>query len=134
MSSIQFQKNITIELDDLVNDLDLKSLEQFSSELQQIIARKKVANPKQRELELLEILYRPFPAKAQKRYDELYKALQLEQISSVAKDELLQLVEQSEQHNVKWLEALTELASLRGVSVYEVKKQLNIDNPPVANG
>lgn len=78
---------------------------------------------------MMKIFNSPFPANAQQRYDELFEKLQDEQITKAEYKELMQLVEQAEQHNLEWLEALVKLADLRGVSIQEIKNQLNKNSP-----
>ena len=132
MAAIEIQKGIKISFEELLNgitQLDLSSLEQFSEELNRLIARKKVPNPTERELELIKIIYSTLGKKVQERYNELTQKNLEETISEDEHKELLVLVEEFEEHNVKWLQALVELAQLRAVSLDVIKKQLGVDNP-----
>lgn len=128
MQTIEIHKEIQLNIDDLMQGLskmDLLTLEKFSAELNKVIARRKTPNLPDRELELLDAIYAPFSSAKQQRYDELYRKLQDEQITPSEHEELLQLVEQSEQHNAEWLEHLAELAILRGIPMLQLKNQLD---------
>ncbi len=131
MSTIKIQKGVKVGFEELVQglaQLDIPSLEKFSDEINRIIARRKVPNPSERELELIDFICSPFPAETQARYDKLYGQLQNDSLAQKEHEELLQLVEMAEEHNVQWLKALVELAHLRGTTVQKVKQQLGVEN------
>jgi len=132
--TIEIQKGVKVGFEDLVegiSQMDTSSLEKFSEAVQQLIRKRKTPNQTARELALIKIIYSKLPSATQKRYDSLYKKLQDETICEEEHQELLMLIERAEQHNVKWLEALIELAQLRAVSVQKVKKQLGIEKYPL---
>lgn len=132
MTSIEIQKGIKISLDELLNGvakMDISSLEEFSSEINRLIARRKAPNPSERELELIHLIYQPMDKKIQERYNQLSKKNLKRAIGNDEHLELLKLVKIAEEHNVKWLEALVELAQLRSVSLEKVKEQLGMENP-----
>ena len=134
MAAIEIQKGIKISLDELlkgITQMDLSSLEQFSEEINRLIARKKTPNPTERELELIKIIYTSIGKSVQQRYDELTQKNLNETISEEEHGELLTLVEMAEEHNAKWLQALVELAQLRAVSIDTVKTQLGVNNPNI---
>jgi len=134
MRTIEIRKDIKLEVDELLqglSDMDLDSLEKFSEALNHIIARRKSPKPSEKELELLDRIYQHFPSAAQHRYDELYQKLQDENLLPEEHKELLALVARAEAHNAEWLEALTELAALRQVSIEKLKQDLGIENPPL---
>ena len=135
MKAIEIREGLKVGFEEFLKgatQMDTRSLEEFTQKLQRIIARRKRPNHSERELELINIIYSKFPAEQQKRYDELYKKLQQEIISEIEHKELLKLTELSENHNVKWLSALVELAQIRNVSIEEVKKQLGLEKlPPI---
>ena len=132
---IEIQKGVEVEFEELlkgISQMDTSSLEKFSESVQQLILRRKTPNHTARELVLIKIIYAKLPVATQNRYDLLYKKLQDENIVEKEHQELLKLIDIAEQHNVKWLGALVELAQLRGVSIIEVKKQLGIEEHPLA--
>lgn len=132
MSTIEIQKGIKISVEELLTgmaQMDISTLEKFSDEINRLIARRKASSPSEKELALIKIVYQPLEATIQQRYDELSVKNKKGTISEEEHAELLKLVELAENHNVKWLEALVELAQLRGVSLEVVKKQLGVKNP-----
>lgn len=134
MAAIEIQKGVKVSLEELldgVSQMDLSSLEKFSDEINRLIARKKHPRPTERELELISQIYQPLEEKIQLRYDELFNKNSEDKLTKKEHKELLKLVEVAENHNVKWLAALVELAQLRGVSIEEVKNQLGIKNPDI---
>jgi hypothetical protein len=135
MQSIEIKKDIELDVDELLqglSSLDLDSLELFSEALNRIIAHRKSPDLSKRELELIDQIYRVFPSEKQKRYDELIQKLNDESLVHPEHEELLELTDQAETHNVEWLKALSELAVLRGVSLEEVKTDLGINTPPLS--
>ena len=65
----------------------------------------------------------------QKRFYELIKKRQKENISKVELKELIVLTEKSEELNVKRLKYLVEIADIRNKSLREVMKELEISAP-----
>lgn len=129
MPSIQINSN-QYDLNELVNEISkLKTpdLEKFLNQINYTIARNKVTNPSEKELKLIAIIYKPLAEKTQKRYDELTEKLNKEVISKKEHKELLKLIEVAEQHNLKYLKAISELAQLRKTTISKVIKQLGLD-------
>ncbi|TAK47411.1 MAG: STAS/SEC14 domain-containing protein [Saprospiraceae bacterium] len=130
MTTVEIKPNVKVNLDELFNGvskLATPELEKFVDKISYIIARRKVPQPARRELELLAKIYEPLAPKTQQRYDLLYARMQQETITDEEHKELLKLIEISEQYNVEWLEALIELAQLKGISVEELMKQLGLN-------
>lgn len=131
MGSIQINPDLKIAYQDILKGLSkssLPDLEEFLNEVSTLIARKKVKNLSEREIELIKVIYQKQPVEFKEKYDLLYQKLQSETISEEEHEELLTLMESSENYNNQWLEALVELAQLRGVTIFELKKQLGIEN------
>ncbi len=129
MQTIEIQKGVKVGFEDLLKgaaQMGTEDLERFMDKLSHLLARRKTPKPSERELELLKIIYEPLKAKTQHRYDMLSAKLQAESISPKEHQELLDLVEVAEGHNVDWLKALIELAQLRGVSVEDLMMQLGL--------
>ena len=130
MASIQIHPNLNIAYREILEGLsksDLPDLERFLDQVSTIIARKKAKDPSAREIELIKKIYDKFPSGKQERYDKLFQKLKEETIEAAEQKELEELNEAAEQHRSEWLGALVELAQLRGVSIFEVKKQLGIE-------
>ncbi|MEZ4957668.1 MAG: hypothetical protein R2825_29180 [Saprospiraceae bacterium] len=131
MGSVQINPDLKIAYQDILKGLSkssLPDLEEFLNEVSTLIARKKVKNLSEREIELIKIIYQKQPVEFKEKYDLLYQKLQSETISDEEHEELLKLMASSENYNNQWLEALVELAQLRGVTIFELKKQLGIEN------
>ena len=132
MSAIEFQDGVKVSLEELllgVSKMDTTSLEKVSVEINRLIAQRKVSKASKREVELIQIVYNPLEKKIQERYDFLVQKNLENSLSKEEHGELLQLVEKAEQHNVAWLEALVELAQIRGTTLEEVKKQIGVRTP-----
>lgn len=83
--------------------------------------------------ELLERITRNsgFPSDVQARYKVLRKKLRAGRITPAEYDELLRFTEEGEAMTVRRVEAVIELAQLRGVSFQECWQSLGIKPPPV---
>jgi hypothetical protein len=84
------------------------------------------------EPELLMKINQRLPAALQARFDELVARRQDEILTIEEHEELLRLTEQVEFMDVTRIEALAELAQLRGISVDELMNQLGIRPPEYA--
>lgn len=78
------------------------------------------------EAELLQRINRTLSPEDWERYDRLLARRQAETLSPAEQSELIALSDQLEDLNVHRLEALTELAQLRGVSVPALMAQLGL--------
>lgn len=69
---------------------------------------------------------RGLPEDTQARFTSLKEMRQTEALTAPEYDELLAITEQIEQRDVERLQALTELAQLRGVSVRALMHRINL--------
>lgn len=126
MTTIELGENIKVDFSDLiagVSKMETKELERFLNQMSLVLARKK--NPlSAKEVELLDFVYQKFPEKEQAYYDELQVKLKQGILTSKEHQDLLHLVEKTELHNVKWLEAMMELAEFRAISLSTLMLQL----------
>jgi hypothetical protein len=79
---------------------------------------------------LLEIIQQTKPDELRVRYPELIVKRRAETISSDEYEELFRLTEQAEAFNVRWLEALADLADLRHMTLPALMQDLGIQAPP----
>lgn len=127
MSTVQGE--FQISMDDLLNDvarLDTPELEQLISELLTLRARRVAPSLSKEEARLLEKINQGLPLDLQQRYDELTANRQAETISTAEHQELLKLIDRIERADVERVQALTELAQRRGISVAELMTELGI--------
>ena len=130
MASIQIRPNLKIAFQDILNELsksDLPELERFLEQVGVIVARKKLKNHSEREIELVKKSYEKIPDNIREKYSSLYLKLQAETISEKEYKELQKLDSIFEKYRKEWLAALVELAQLRGISLFDVKKQLGLE-------
>lgn len=78
------------------------------------------------EAELLQRINQSLPLEAWQRYETLLARRQAETLTPAEQDELIALSDQLEALNAQRLEALTELAQLRGESVPRLMAQLGL--------
>lgn len=132
MKSIEIKDGVKIGFEEFLqgaSKLDSKGLEELTQKLTQLLLGKRIPRRSEREMELIKIIYTPLPEKTQKQLDSLTsKAERTER----EQKEFLQLSETVQDHHFAWLEALGELAQIRGISIEAVKKQIGLPpNPPV---
>ena len=109
-----------------VSNWEAPDVEKLLNQMGSLLARKKAPHLSEKETALLLKINEPFPPSVRARYAELHAKLQAENISTAEHDELLKLVDIMEAGNVEWLQALIELARLRGLSLRDLMKQLGI--------
>lgn len=81
------------------------------------------------ETELLLKINQGFAPAPQQRYDELLEKRDARTLTPAEYQELLDLTNQAEAFNVERVQALSDLARLRQVSLPEVMRQLGLDTP-----
>jgi hypothetical protein len=132
MAAISVKAKITTEdLLAAIEQLEPKDAEKVSRHLLHLQARRKASHLSEREAELLREVYREKRAGFQERFDELNDKRRALNLTPEEHEELLQLVGESEAFTVQRLEALTELAQLRQVSLPALMKQLGLKAPAV---
>lgn len=130
MQLIEIQKGVRVGVEELLlgaAQMDTPALEVFADRLHHIIARRKSPQPSQREVALVSAIYENLAPQTQQRLDELREKLADERITDAEHEELLKLTQLAEAHNVAWLQALVELAQIRGVSPQKALQQLGLD-------
>ena len=132
MHSKGINKNPDVSLEQLLNhitSLGLQELKKFQEELNRIIARKKAPPLPQKEASLLKVIFKELPKDVLARYDELYAKVQTKEMMDAEHQELLNLVDIVENRDVERLKALVELSQIRGITVDQLMKELQIKLP-----
>ncbi len=132
MPSIEIKPSIKVGITEILNGvshLETSDLEAFLQEVAHILATRKAESLSEKETELLLKINQPLlPAPAQKEYDQLYRQLQEEILSTENHQKLLALIEKTEKNGVERLAALVELAQLRKIAPRELMKQLGLSS------
>jgi hypothetical protein len=127
MATISVQAQLTTQqLMDAIRQLDGSELESLTRQIMQRLAQSKAEDNFQREMELLNIIYAKKSAAFRRRFDRLKAKQRAFQLSPDEHNELLRLIEEVQAADVRYVEALAELARLRGVSLPELMEQLEI--------
>ena len=126
---VHYQGDIT--LDDVLKGmakLDTSDLEVFMQKVSNMVAQRKAPHLAERETGLLTAINNVIHGDLQHRYEVLAEKQQKDLITPSEHTELLHLIEKLEFKLAERLGCLVELAHLRGVSLDEVSKQLNLQS------
>lgn len=132
MPTVRFKSNIQADLGEIllgIAQLEVSELEKFAKQVSDILAQKKAPHLPKREAELLIKINKGTSLDVQKRYDELYRKMQSEEILTTEHQELLSLVDVIELDNAERMKHIAELAQLRNMPFRELIKELEL-NPP----
>ena len=133
MSTISVQSEVSLEsMIRGVEQLSTPDLEELVDRVLTIRARRRAPSLSRKETELLRKINQGLPVDTQQRFDELTAKRRAEMLNQEEHQELLQTLDQIEQHDVKRLEALAELSQLRNVSIRVLMKDLGIHSPDYA--
>ena len=127
MSTLQVK--IELSFDELLNavgQLNLPDLEQLASQIITLQARRKAPSLSQNESELLLRINQGLPLDVQRRFDELTAKRQAETLTPDEHQKLLTLIDRMEKADAQRVVYMAELASLRGISVTALMKELSI--------
>ena len=115
-----------------IEQMDSNELERFVPRVIAIQARRRAPGLSQTESELLIKINRVLAPDVQKRLNELIAKRQAETLRPDEHEELLRLLEQSEKMEAARVEAMAQLARLRGVSLTTLMHNLGIKAPNYA--
>ena len=133
MSTISVQSEVSLDaMIRGVEQLSTPDLEQLVDRVLTIRARRRAPSLSRKETELLRKVNQGLPVGTQQRFDELAAKRRTETLNPDEHQELLQVLDQIEQYDVKRLEALAELAQVRNVSIRVLMKDLGIHPPDYA--
>jgi hypothetical protein len=130
MPTINIQADISVDvLVKAAEQLSEKELRQFTSQVLALNAKRMASSVTQAEAELLLRINGRLPEDVQRRYAELIAKRDAETLGDEEHQELLRLTKQVEAFDVARVEALSQLASRRGVTLSALMRQLEIASP-----
>ena len=130
MPTITIQADISVDvLVKAAEQLSETELRQFTSQVLALNAKRTASSVTQEEAELLLHINSRLPEEVQRRYDELIAKRDAETLDDEEHEELLRLTQQVEAFDVARVEALSKLASRRGVTLSALMRQLEIASP-----
>ena len=130
MPTIHIQADVSIEtLTQAAAQLSTAELRQFAAQMLALSAQRTAPSVPQEEAELLLHINSRLAEDVQQRYDTLLEKRDAETLSDAEYHELLRLTKQVEAFDVARVEALSKLASLRGITLATLIDQLEISSP-----
>jgi len=130
MPTINIQADVSVEmLVQAAEQLSETELRHFTSQILALNAKRTAPSVAQAEAELLVHINGRLPEDVQRRYDELIAKRDAETLSDAEHAELLRLTKQVETFDVARVEALSQLAARRGVTLSALMRQLGIESP-----
>jgi fructose-1-phosphate kinase PfkB-like protein len=130
MPTINVQADVSIDvLVQAAEQLSETELRHFTSQILALNAKRTAPSVAQAEAELLVHISGRLPEEVQRRYDELIAKRDAETLSDAEHAELLRLTKQVEAFDVARVEALSQLAARRGVTLSALMRQLGIELP-----
>jgi hypothetical protein len=130
MPTINIQAEVSTDvLLKAAEQLSEMELRQFTAQVLALNAKRTAPSVTQEEAELLLHINARLPEDVQRRYDELIAKRDAEALSDEKHEELLRLTQQVEAFDVARIEALSKLASRRGVTLSALMRQLEIASP-----
>jgi hypothetical protein len=130
MPTINIQADVSVDmLVKAAEQLSETELRQLTSQVLALNAKRTAPSITQQEAELLVHINARLPEDVQRRYDELIARRDAETLADAEYEELLRLTKQVEAFDVARVEALSKLASRRGVTLSALMRQLEIASP-----
>jgi hypothetical protein len=130
MPTIQIEAHLSsAELLRAAEQLNPPELEELVAGLLALQADRKAPRISRAEAELLQIINRAPPVDMQKRFDALNSRRRSETLTEEEQNELVRLIDQMEAFDVQRVEALSDLARLRRISLKALMKELHIRTP-----
>lgn len=130
MPTINIEAEVSVDvLVKAAEQLQGAELRQFTAQVLALNAKRLAPSVPQEESALLLRINTPLPEDVQRRFDELIGKRDAETLDTEEYEELLRVTQQVEAFNVARLEALAKLAALRGVTLPELMRQLEIRPP-----
>ncbi|MFT5195138.1 MAG: hypothetical protein ACI9EW_003105 [Cellvibrionaceae bacterium] len=127
MASVQIQTKVNLkDLLDGVQKLDSTTLESFADQVMLLRAQRRSSSIPQKETDLLKRINVGLSAPMGARLAELRAKKESSSLTEDENSEYLQIAYQVEELDVQRLEALSELAQIRDVTVRELMTQLSL--------
>lgn len=122
------------QLDQLITgvaELDTPELETLISQANLLLSRRKNNSLSSQETKLLQAINQTLPVSVELRYSELQDKVQNETITPEEHEELMELVDITEQADADRLQALLTLSQIRQISLPALMEQLGLSSPPI---
>ncbi|MBC8874194.1 MAG: STAS/SEC14 domain-containing protein [Planctomycetes bacterium] len=130
MPTINIQADVSVDvMVKAAEQLSEEDLGQLTAAVLALRARRSAPSVSMEEAELLRRINARFPNDVQSQYDALIQKRDAETLSEQEYDDLRRLTKETEAFDTSRVEALTQLASVRGVAVSELTRQLQIGEP-----
>jgi hypothetical protein len=130
MPTINIQADISVDvLVKAAEQLSETELRHFTSQVLALNAKRTAPSVTQEEAELLLHINSRLPEDVQRRYDELIVKRDAETLDDEEHEELLRLTQQVEAFDVARVQALSQLAARRGMTLSALMRQLEIVTP-----
>ena len=128
MSKIQITTEVDLKA--VLAQLDTPELEAYAKEIDNLLRERKVKNKKARIAELIKKLNEEcvLPENDLNHFYQLREKRAEEELSEKELTELFQFIQKEEALRTERIEILGEIASLKGVSLAEINKELGIKN------
>ncbi len=130
MPTVQIEADLSYDtLLQVAGQLSLRELEELEARLRELRARRQAPSLPSAESALLLRINEPPDATAEARYAELRARLIDGTLTSTEHQELVALSDAREEQWAQRLEAVAELARLRGVGLMEMMQELGLPGP-----
>lgn len=130
MSTVQIVAQVSPDkLLEAIRQMDMAELDRLVPRVIALRAQRRAPSLPQRESELLTKISQGLPTNVQTRLNELIAKRQSETLTPDEHKELLRLIERSEEVEATRVEALAQLARMRGVSLTTLMHDLGIRAP-----
>ena len=132
MAQIEFQPNIKLNIQDIVNlvsQLDTADFDDFKKRIDQVWLMKKAGNLSKKEYELIKQLESTFTPKERLRQAELTEKADKELIDKKENKESLALFEKGQTDYLRRLLIIKEIAAHRGEDFKKTAQEFGILNP-----
>ena len=130
MPTINIQADVSVDaIVKAAEQLSEEDLGQLTAAVLALRARRSAPSVSMEEAELLRRINAGLPDDVQSQYDALIQKRDAETLSEQEYDDLQRLTRETEAFDNSRVEALTQLASVRGVALSELMQELQIGRP-----
>ena len=129
MQTIEINEGVRVSLTKIlqgIEKLDANTLDKFAQEVNSLVIYKQSKQSAKREAGLLKQIKSIIPASVKREEKRLFAKMQQGTITPKEHDELLFLLDFMENKAAERIHLMGELATLRGISLPELVKQLNL--------
>ena len=129
MQTIQLKSEVTLSLGDVLKGMEKLSVEEMDAFMKKLLAirAKKIApSLSAKETDLFQQINATLPDETFHRYDKLDEKREMGTLSEKEHRELMDIIDQLEELDLKRAEGLAELSKIRGVPFKTLVQQLGI--------